>query len=75
VPSLKLTTTSQLYERMKEDMDIDCGVVLSGQVTLGQLGEQILQNIIDTASGKKTKSEEFGFGDNEFLPWSVGAVM
>jgi altronate hydrolase len=75
VPSLKLTTTSELYERMREDMDIDCGVVLSGQTSVSQLGAQIFQNILDTASGKKTKSEEFGFGDNEFLPWSVGAVM
>jgi altronate hydrolase len=74
-PSLKLTTTSDLYNRMREDMDIDCGVVLSGQVTVPELGAQIFQNILDTASGKKTKSEEFGFGDNEFLPWSVGAVM
>ena len=74
-PSLKLTTTSDLYNRMREDMDIDCGVVLSGQVTVEQLGQQIFQNILATASGTKTKSEEFGFGDNEFLPWSVGAVM
>jgi altronate hydrolase len=74
-PSLKLTTTTDLYNRMREDMDIDCGVVLKGDVTVQQLGEQIFQEVLAVASGKKTKSEEFGFGDNEFLPWSVGAVM
>jgi len=74
-PSLKLTTTSDLYNRMKEDMDIDCGVVLTGKATVQQVGEQIFKEVLDVASGKKTKSEEFGFGDNEFLPWSVGAVM
>jgi len=74
-PSLKLTTTSDLYNRMTEDMDIDCGVVLSGKMTVQQVGEQIFHEILAVASGKKTKSEEFGFGDNEFLPWSVGAVM
>jgi altronate hydrolase len=74
-PSLKLTTTSELYKRMSEDMDIDCGVVLSGKVSVEQLGEKIFREILEVASGKRTKSEEFGFGDNEFLPWSVGAVM
>jgi len=74
-PSLKLTTTTDLYNRMRDDMDIDCGVVLSGEMTVQQLGEQIFREILEVASGKKTKSEEFGFGDNEFLPWNVGAVM
>ena len=74
-PCLKLTTTTELYERMKEDMDIDCGVLLSGKVTLQKLGQQIFRRVLEVASGSKTKSEEFGFGDNEFLPWRIGAVM
>lgn len=75
VPCLKLTTNTPLYERMLEDMDIDCGVLLSGQVTLQKLGQQIFRRVLEVASGSKTKSEEFGFGDNEFLPWRIGAVM
>jgi altronate hydrolase len=74
-PCIKLTTTTDLYERMTEDMDIDCGVLLSGKVTLQKLGQQIFRRMLEVASGSKTKSEEFGFGDNEFLPWHVGAVM
>jgi altronate hydrolase len=74
-PCLKLTTNTPLYERMSEDMDIDCGVLLSGQVTLQKLGQQIFRRVLEVASGSKTKSEEFGFGDNEFLPWRIGAVM
>jgi len=74
-PCLKLTTTTALYERMQEDMDIDCGVLLSGKVTLQKLGSQIFQRVLEVASGSKTKSEEFGFGDNEFVPWRIGAVM
>ena len=74
-PCLKLTTNTALYERMQEDMDIDCGVLLSGQVTLQKLGQQIFRRVLEVASGSKTKSEEFGFGDNEFLPWRIGAVM
>ena len=56
-------------------MDIDCGVLLSGQVTRQKLGQQIFRRVLEVASGSKTKSEEFGFGDNEFLPWRIGAVM
>ena len=74
-PCIKLTTTSELYERMKEDMDIDCGVLLSGKATLHELGAQIFQRVLQVASGEKSKSEEFGFGDNEFTPWRIGAVM
>lgn len=74
-PCLKLTTTTALYERMSEDMDIDCGVLLSGKATLDELGRQIFERVLEVASGSKTKSEEFGFGDNEFLPWRIGAVM
>ncbi|HWO12449.1 MAG TPA: hypothetical protein VNN80_23290, partial [Polyangiaceae bacterium] len=74
-PCIKLTTTTQLYERMKEDMDIDCGVLLSGGTTLQKLGQQIFGRVLEVASGSKSKSEEFGFGDNEFTPWRIGAVM
>jgi altronate hydrolase len=74
-PCLKLTTNTALYEKMSEDMDIDCGVLLSGKSTLPKLGQQIFQRWLEVASGSKTKSEEFGFGDNEFVPWRIGAVM
>jgi altronate hydrolase len=74
-PCLKLTTTTALYERMKEDMDIDCGVLLSGTTTMQKLGRQIFERVLEVASGSKSKSEEFGFGDNEFTPWRIGAVM
>jgi len=74
-PCIKLTTTTALYDKMKEDMDIDCGVLLSGKVPLQKLGQQIFQRVLEVASGSKSKSEEFGFGDNEFTPWRVGAVM
>lgn len=74
VPSIKLATNSELYARMQEDMDINCGDILEG-VTLEYKGFEIFQHILDVASGKKTKSEELGYGDNEFAPWQVGAVM
>ncbi len=74
-PSLKLATTTQLYERMGDDMDFNCGTVLDGGATVSELGDVLFEEILAMASGRRTKSEEFGFGDEEFAPWQLGAVM
>ncbi len=74
-PSLKLATTSELYRRMTDDMDFDCGAVLDGGATVTELGEALFEEIVAVASGRHTKSEEFGFGDEEFVPWQLGAVL
>ena len=55
-------------------MGIKCGDVLDG-VTLQEKGEEIFREILEVASGKKTKSELLGYGDNEFVPWQIGATM
>jgi altronate hydrolase len=73
-PSIKLATNSDIYNRMIEDMDINCGDIVEG-VSLEAKGQEIFDMIIKTASGQKTKSEELGYGDNEYVPWYVGAVM
>ena len=73
-PSIKLATNTPMYERMMDDMDINCGDILDG-VSLQEKGEEIFQEILAVASGKKTKSEELGYGDNEFVPWQIGATM
>ena len=75
VPSIKLASNSQLYERMKEDVDINCGGVLDGEYTLEECGEKIFAEILAVASGEATKSELLGYGDNEFNPWKIGAVV
>jgi len=74
-PSLKLATTSALYERMHDDMDFDCGAVIDGRASVVQLGEALYEEILEVASGRRTKSEELGFGDEEFVPWQLGAVL
>ncbi len=75
VPVIKLASNITLYNRMKEDMDIDCGPIVHGGVTVEEMGERIFGSILETASGKKTKSEMLGIADNEFVPWHIGAVM
>jgi altronate hydrolase len=73
-PSIKLATNSDVYNRMIDDMDVNCGDVLEG-VSIEAKGEEIFEEIIAVASGKKSKSEELGYGDAEFVPWQIGAVM
>ncbi len=74
-PSLKLATNTPLYERMEDDMDINCGAVLDGGMTVDEAGEKIFRLILATASGEPSKSEKHGFGADEFVPWQLGAVM
>jgi len=74
-PSIKLATNTPMYNSMTEDMDINAGKIADGDATIEQVGEEIFDYMLEVASGKKSKSEELGFGDNEFIPWQVGAVM
>lgn len=74
-PSLKLATNSRLYQHMEEDMDVNCGTVVDDSETIEDVGERVFRLILETASGKKTKSELLGFGEDEFAPWVVGATM
>ena len=73
-PSIKLATNSDMFHRMSEDMDINCGDVLDG-ISLEDKGREIFEHILRVASGEHSKSEALGYGDNEFVPWQVGAVM
>ena len=74
-PSLKLATNTPLYERMEDDMDINCGAILDGSLGVDEAGEKIFRLILATASGEPSKSEKHGFGADEFVPWQLGAVM
>ena len=74
-PVIKLATNSVMYERMAEDMDLNCGVILEGKATVEEMGTRIFELMLKVASGQASKSEELGFGDEEFLPWQVGEIM
>ena len=74
-PSLKLATNTPLFTHQEDDMDFNCGTIIDGTETIAEAGERFFRLILDTASGRKTKSEEFGYGDDEFAPWTLGATM
>jgi altronate hydrolase len=73
-PSLKVATNSPLYHHMSDDMDINAGVILEG-TPVEKVGRQIFEEILAVASGKKTKSELSGVGEEEFAPWSIGPTL
>jgi altronate hydrolase len=74
-PSLKLSTNTALWTRQQEDIDIDCGGIVDGLDSVEQVGERIFELMLATASGRQTQSERHGYGQNEFVPWQLGAVM
>jgi altronate hydrolase len=74
-PSLKLATNSALWQRQEEDIDLNCGEIADGGATIPATGERLFELMLATASGAKSKSELHGYGQSEFVPWSLGAVM
>jgi altronate hydrolase len=74
VPSIKLATNSLVYRQMEDDMDINCGVILEG-TPLETVGRQVFEEVVAVASGRKTKSEAQGIGEEEFAPWIIGPVL
>jgi altronate hydrolase len=74
-PTIKVATNDALYASMGDDMDINCGDVVSSGVSTQDKGREILDMILRVASGEITKSEALNLGDNEFVPWQIGCVM
>jgi altronate hydrolase len=74
-PSIKLSSNTEIYRRMEEDIDIDCGPIATGEASIEEKGAEILAYLLQVASGRKSKSEALGYGGAEFVPWQVGAVM
>jgi altronate hydrolase len=74
-PSIKLATNTSMFKRLEEDMDINCGEIVDGEKPVVELGHEIFDYLVAVASGKPSKSEILGYGDNEFVPWQIGTVM
>jgi len=74
VPSIKIATNTPMYEHMIDDMDLDAGRILSG-TPMQQVGREIFELILATASGQPTKSERHGIGESEFFPWHIGPML
>ena len=74
-PSLKLSTNTALWNKQEEDIDLNAGTIVDGDASVAEVGEALFRLMLQTSSGTKTKSELHGYGQNEFIPWYLGAVM
>jgi altronate hydrolase len=74
-PVLKIASNTAMYERMRDDMDVDAGTILSQARSVEDVGEEIFARILAIASGERPKSEQLGLGDEEFQPWALGPVL
>ncbi|WP_284276528.1 UxaA family hydrolase [Mesorhizobium huakuii] len=73
-PCIKVATNNAMFEHMSEDMDINCGGIIDGSDSIAKAGERIFEKIVAIASGERTLSEGYNYGDSEFVPWQIGAV-
>jgi len=73
-PSIKLATNTSLWQRQADDMDLNCGTVLSGERSIAELGEELFRMMLSVASGERSRSERHGYGQNEFVPWQISVV-
>jgi altronate hydrolase len=74
-PCIKIATNAAMYQRMSDDMDINAGRIIDDGATIEEVGQEIFDLLLEVASGKPSLSEAQGLGDNEFVPWQIGAVM
>ena len=74
VPSYKIASNSRLFHRLSEDMDFNAGQVVEGR-SVQEVGHDLFLQLLETASGKATCSEQLGIGDEEFVPWHVRPVL
>jgi altronate hydrolase len=74
-PSLKIAASTAMFQRMRLDMDFNAGEIIDGALSMADAGERIFRLMLAIASGERTLSERHGLGDNEFVPWQLGAVM
>jgi altronate hydrolase len=73
-PTIKLASNTPMFTKMQDDMDINCGTVIDGELSLEELGQAIFERILAIASGEQSKSEALGVGEEEFAPWPIGVT-
>jgi altronate hydrolase len=73
IPVLKISTNSDTYRRMTDNMDINAGLIADGERTVREIGREIFDRLLEVASGRRTCAERLGH--QEFVPWRIGPVM
>ncbi len=73
-PVLKMSSNTELFERMNDIIDINAGTVITGEDTIQTMGEKILDHVIRVASGE-TPAKAVVKGHNDFIPWKRGISL
>jgi altronate hydrolase len=73
-PTIKISTNTQTYQHMIDDMDINAGRIIEG-ASLHDIATEIMERVITVASGEPSKSEAQGVGEAEFNPWNLGGTL
>jgi altronate hydrolase len=73
IPVIKISSNSNTYRRMTDNMDINAGRIADGEATVSQVGREIFNFLLEVASGTRTCSEKLGH--HEFVPWRIGPVL
>lgn len=72
-PVIKVSSNHRLAERMPDIIDVNTGHVISGEKSIQQMGEEILEQVIAVASGEMTKAQHLG--QDDFIPWKRGVSL
>ena len=73
-PMVKLSTNTRLAEKLPESIDIDCGPIIRGEKTVEEMGEEVLEYIIQLASGEIT-TKAMDLGQDDFMFWRRGVSL
>jgi altronate hydrolase len=73
-PVIKLSTNTRIYDKMPDIIDINCGTIIEGTETIDQVGERILNYVIDVASGV-VQPKSVHLGQDDFIPWKRGVSL
>lgn len=71
---IKVSSNTKLAEKMPDIIDFNTGSIISGEKTINQVGEEILDFIIEVASGR-TIAKAVELGQNDFIPWKRGVSL
>jgi altronate hydrolase len=73
IPVIKIATNGNTYRRMRDNMDINAGVIADGEQSIQEVGREIFDMVMKVASGERTCAERLGH--KEFVPWRIGPVL
>ncbi|MGO9096268.1 MAG: UxaA family hydrolase [Bryobacteraceae bacterium] len=73
IPVLKIASNVATWDRMRENMDVNAGLIAEGARTVQEVGAEIFNLLLKVASGERTAAERCGH--QEFVPWRIGPVL